>query len=105
MRFLDTLTVELSRQPQAGRFQRIVCAQHEHEHTLLKALNKFEKYKFYGQKVALVLKWFQRVQVPYGRGYRLEPLVSRKTVYREVYVEGSETTKSGTDEQKLDKRL
>jgi len=45
------------------------------------------------------------VQVPYGRGYRLEPLVSRKTVYREVCVEGSETTKSGTDEQKLDKRL
>jgi len=23
-----------------------VCAQHEHEHTLLKALNKFVKYKF-----------------------------------------------------------
>jgi hypothetical protein len=27
-----------------------VCAQHEHEHTLLKALNKFVKYKFKGKK-------------------------------------------------------
>ena len=27
-----------------------VCAQHEHEHTLLKALNKFVKYKFYREK-------------------------------------------------------
>jgi hypothetical protein len=25
----------------------IVCAQHEHVHTFVKALNKFEKYKFF----------------------------------------------------------
>ena len=40
-----------------------------------------------------------------GGGNRLEPLVSRKLVYREVCSEGSETTNSGTDEQELDMRL
>jgi hypothetical protein len=39
------------------------------------------------------------VQVPYGQVQRLEPLVSRKAVNREVRTEGSETTKLGTDEQ------
>lgn len=34
------------------------------------------------------------------RGVVSEALVSRKVVYREVYTEGSETTNSGTDEQK-----
>jgi len=33
-----------------------------------------------------------------------EPLVSRKLVFREECSEGSETTKVGTDEQKLDMR-
>ena len=33
-----------------------------------------------------------------------EALVSRKVVCREASTEGSETTKSGTDEQKQDKR-
>ena len=37
------------------------------------------------------------MQVPYGQGLRLEPLVSRKLVYREVCSEGSETTKLGTE--------
>jgi len=39
------------------------------------------------------------VQVPYGRGQRFEPLVSRKGGNRKVTSEGSETTKLGTDEQ------
>ena len=34
------------------------------------------------------------------RGVVPEALVSRKVVYREVCTEGSETIKSGTDEQK-----
>lgn len=44
------------------------------------------------------------MQVPYGRGLRLEPLVSRKGGNREVTSEGSETTKLGTDEQEPYKR-
>ena len=38
------------------------------------------------------------------RGVVPEALVSRKVVYREVCTEGSETAKSGTDEQKRDMR-
>ena len=38
------------------------------------------------------------------RGVVPEALVSRKVVYREVCTEGSETAKSGTDEQKRHKR-
>ena len=38
------------------------------------------------------------------RGSFLEVLASRKVVYREVYTEGSETAKTGTDEQKRNKR-
>ena len=34
------------------------------------------------------------------RGVETEALASRKVVYREVCTEGSETAKSGTDEQK-----
>lgn len=45
------------------------------------------------------------MQVPYGQGLPfdlaqdrlLEPLVSRKLVYREICSEGSETTKLGTE--------
>ena len=45
------------------------------------------------------------MQVPYGQGLPfdfaqdrlIEPLVSRKLVYREVYSEGNETTKLGTE--------
>jgi len=44
------------------------------------------------------------VKVPYTRGSFLEVLASRKVVYREVSTEGSETAKSGTDEQKRDMR-
>ena len=53
------------------------------------------------------MKHFQRVQVPYGTGVtlRTEPLVSRKLVCREVCSEGSGTTNSGTDGQKMDMRL
>jgi hypothetical protein len=39
------------------------------------------------------------------RGVVSEALVSRKVVYCEAYTEGSETTKSGTDEQKRHRRL
>ena len=35
----------------------------------------------------------------------MEVLVSRKVVYREVYIEGSGTTKFGTDEQERHMRL
>jgi hypothetical protein len=62
----------------------------------------------------LVRRAFGR-EVPYAQEFRLEALVSRKLVYREVCSEGSETTNSGTDEsercctdasaQKLDMRL
>jgi hypothetical protein len=38
------------------------------------------------------------------RRWYSETLASRKVVYREVCTEGSETAKSGTDEQKLDMR-
>ena len=51
------------------------------------------------------MKYFQRVKVPYAQGLRLEALVSRKLVYREVCSEGSETTNSGTDEQERHTRL
>ena len=34
------------------------------------------------------------------RGVKSEALASRKVVYREVFTEGSETAKSGTDVQK-----
>ena len=42
---------------------------------------------------------FRRVKVPYASRYIGKALVSRKVVYREVCTEGSETAKSGTDEQ------
>jgi len=35
----------------------------------------------------------------------LEALVSRKIVWGDPWIEGSETTNSGTDEQKLNMRL
>ena len=38
------------------------------------------------------------------RGVVPEALASRKVVYREVCTEGSETAKSGTDEQKRNMR-
>ena len=44
-------------------------------------------------------EFFQRVQVPYER-LKPESLASGKVVYREVCTEGSQTAKSGTDEQK-----
>ncbi len=48
--------------------------------------------------------WYQRCQIiPEGvsplQASWWSLLVSRKVVYCEVYTEGSETTKSGTDEQ------
>ena len=39
------------------------------------------------------------------RGVVPEALASRKVVYREVSTEGSDTAKSGTDEQKRHMRL
>jgi hypothetical protein len=48
--------------------------------------------------------FFQRVKVPYVRRSCSETLASRKVVRREVSTEGSETAKSGTDEQKRDMR-
>ena len=49
--------------------------------------------KFFG------VLFFQRVQVPYRR-LKPELLARGKVVYREVCTEGSQTAKSGTDEQK-----
>ena len=51
----------------------------------------------------------QRVIFPEGASplwadWKPEPLVRRKVVYREVCTKGSETTKSGTDEQKVHMR-
>ena len=51
------------------------------------------------------MKYFQRVQVPYGSRGLGKPLASGKLVYREVCSEGSQSANSGTDEQKLDTRL
>ena len=48
--------------------------------------------------------YFQRVKIPYARGETAETLASRKVASREAYTEGSETAKSGTDEQKRDMR-
>ncbi|MGA2822289.1 MAG: hypothetical protein ABSE72_02070 [Bacteroidales bacterium] len=42
---------------------------------------------------------FQRVEFPYTPWFDTEVLASRKVVYRKVCTEGSETAKSGTDEQ------
>ena len=39
------------------------------------------------------------------RGVVSEALASGKVVFREEYTEGSQTAKSGTDEQKPDMRL
>ena len=51
-------------------------------------------------KCKQVHNFFPEGASPLGAGLMPEALVSRKLVYREVYSEGSETTKSGTDEQK-----
>ena len=48
-------------------------------------------------------EFFQRVQVPYER-LKPESLARGKLVYREVCSEGSQTAKSGTDEQKRHRR-
>ena len=48
---------------------------------------------------------FQRVQVPYGRESRPEPLASHKAAWGNPYAEGSETAKTGTEEHEPDKRL
>ena len=48
--------------------------------------------------------YFQRVKIPYARGETAEALASRKVANREVYTEGNETAKSGTDEQKRNMR-
>ena len=40
-----------------------------------------------------------RVKVPYGQGWRLEPLEPRKGVADNCKSEGSETANSGSDEQ------
>jgi len=44
------------------------------------------------------------VQVPYGQGLGLEPLASRKVVYREISTEGSDPAKLGTEEHEPHKR-
>jgi len=51
-----------------------------------------------------VCVYFQRVKDPYAWGEIAKALASRKVANREVYTEGSETAKSGTDEQKRDMR-
>ena len=43
--------------------------------------------------------FFQRVQIPYASRYIGKALVSRKLVVGDDSSEGSETAKSGTDEQ------
>ena len=48
---------------------------------------------------------FQRVQVPYGRESRPEPLASHKAAWGNPYAERSETAKTGTEEHEPDKRL
>jgi hypothetical protein len=45
------------------------------------------------------------VQVPYGQGYRLEPVVRCKGGNGEITSEESRTTNSGTDEQEPYMRL
>ena len=44
------------------------------------------------------------MKVPYAWGEIAKALASRKVAGREAYTEGSETAKSGTDEQKRDMR-
>ena len=81
-----------------------MCAQHE----LLTPNRKVSKNFKITNKVLNDQKLgnlFQRVQVPYARESCLEALASGKVVYREVCTEGSQTAKSGTDEQKRYKRL
>ena len=46
---------------------------------------------------------FQRVKVP-SRGLTTRSVASRKLVWGDPFSEGSETAKSGTDEQKRHKR-
>ena len=47
------------------------------------------------------MKYFQRVQVPYAQELRLEALVSRKLVYREVCSEARLTGRAGKPNGKL----
>ena len=68
------------------------------------AAEKCQKYKFIFCYANEVWIYFQRVKVPYAWGEIAEALASRKVAGREAYTEGSETAKSGTDEQKRDMR-
>jgi hypothetical protein len=61
-------------------------------------MSKIQIYFLFAQSCVCV--YFQRVKDPYAWGEISKALASRKVVHREVYTEGSETAKSGTDEQK-----
>jgi hypothetical protein len=82
-----------------------VCALHEHTlHTLRKLYKKFKSTNKLLWPVKNCAIIFQRVKVPCTLGSRWEVLTSHKLAYREVRSEGSETVKSGTDEQERHKR-
>jgi hypothetical protein len=68
-------------------------------HLLCKLLKIAKIQLFLDKQSETASVFFQRVKVPYAR-VKSEALASRKVVYREVFTEGSETAKSGTDEQK-----
>jgi hypothetical protein len=81
-----------------------VCALHEQSNTLVKALIKLEKCKFYLRIAKGVADKFPESESLLIAGVTLRRLASRKLVWGDPYNEGSETAKSGTDEQEVHKR-
>ena len=80
-----------------------VCALHEQD-TRCKLEEKFENTNFGIRKQILQRVIFPEGASPLWAVWNPEPLVRRKVVYREVCTKGSETAKSGTDEQERHKR-
>ena len=71
---------------------------------LVKLYKKFEIANNYGENQGVLQIYFQWVKVP-ACGLTTRSVVSRKVANCEVGTEGSETAKSGTDEQERYKRL
>ena len=80
-----------------------MCAQHEHERTLLEALNKFGNYKFSGKIGSESLLRAEVTLRTVSKSHFL--LVQKVVVWGDPCSEGSETTNFGTDEQKSHMRL
>jgi len=75
------------------------------QRTLVVSCRKRSKIQIFFRVYKTSVQIFQRVKVPYTSRWLGKVLASRKAAWGNPYAEGSETAKSGTDEQERYRRL